>query len=311
MAVLIEGFSVVVRREAIEGKFPGGLDAYIRQRVNETYCADDRVCRVAFTVGADARAYVRQLVAAGLDGPVEGPSPDFAIVTPVSGHLIPCERATSFAVPGNWRPDTTKVISEAELAANYEAVKVDHLDGGGIVETFRHRQTGETIFRGRPDVARVQQRYNELLENYGEIERMRARHQRSATEAFLKRATLQGMAARLLSRWDLAEQAFRRVTVLRPTFVSAWNDLTWALSSLGRLEEAETTARHAVDLSPDDHASVANLASVLGERGKLDEALTTIKHALKLRPGDKINEEIYDQIRKEQGFPWYKRLFVN
>src|SRR4029453_2361315 len=105
---------------------------------------DEPLFRVGFTVSEDARAYVRQLVAAGLEGPAEGPSPDFAIVTPVSGHLIPCdwlemevrwhsvdghthgvmvatlpgERATSFAVPGNWRPDSMKMLAEGELAAN-------------------------------------------------------------------------------------------------------------------------------------------------------------------------------------------------
>ena len=352
MAVLVEGFSVVVRKEAIQHKFPGGMEAYVRQRLNETYCADERLCRVSFAVGADARAYVRQLVAAGLEGPPEGPSPDFAIATHVSGHCIPCdwlelevrwqsvngetrgvmvaklpgERVASFAVPGNWRPETLKTISDDELAKHYEVVKVDHRDEGGAVETFRHRETGETVFRGRPDVARVQQRFKELLEDYGRIERLRLGDQETAAAAFLKRATLlvedtnanepgplllQGMGARLLGRWEIAEQAFRKVTMLQPTFVSAWNDLTWALASLGRLEEAETTARHAVELSPDDHASLANLASILRERGKLDEALTTIKRAIQLRPGNKINETILDQIQKDQGIPWYKRLFVN
>lgn len=350
MAVLVEGFSVVVRKEAIEHKFPGGMDAYVRQRLNETYCADERLCRVSFTVGADASAYVRQLVAAGLEGPAEGPSPDLAIAIDFSGHLIPCdwlelevrwhsidgdtwgvmvaklpgERVTSFAAPGNWRPGTLKTISEDE-SAQYEVVKIDQLDEGGIIETIRHRETGEMLFRGRPDVARVQQRYKELLETYGQIERMGPRDRKTAAAAFLKRATqlvedtnteepgplvLQGMGARLLGQWEIAEPAFRRVTMLRPTFVSGWNDLTWALASLGRLEEAETTARHAVELSPDDHASLANLASVLRERGKLDEASTTIQRALRLQPGNKINETILDQIRKDQGVPWYKRLFV-
>jgi hypothetical protein len=353
MAVLVEGFSVVVRREAIERKFPGGMEAYVRQRLNDTYCADDRLCRVSFTVGADARAYVRQLVAAGIEGPAEGPSPDFAVVNPVSGHLVPCDwlelevrwhsadgethgvtvaklpgdHVTGFAVPGDWRPgQMTKGISATELAANYEAVKIDHLEGGGIVETYRHRETGDLIFMGRPDVARVQQRLNELLDDYGQIERMRPAQLKTAAAAFLKRVTqlvedtgseepaplqLQGMAARLLGRWEIAEQAFRKVTTLRPTLVSAWHDLTWALASLGRLEEAETTARHALHMSPDDPASLGNLASALRERGKLDEALTTIERALQVAPGNKINETILDQIRKDQGIPWYKRLFFN
>ena len=185
--------------------FPEGWEAYSASALNDTYRADDRLCGVSFTVDADARAYVRQLVAAGIEGPAEGPSPDFAVVTPVSGHVIPCDwlelevrwhsadgethgvmvaklpgdRVTGFAVPGNWRPGMTKGISATELAANYEAVKIDHLEGGGMVETFRHRETGALIFRGRPDVARVQQRFDELLEDYGQIERMRPAQSRN------------------------------------------------------------------------------------------------------------------------------------
>ena len=119
------------------------------------------------------------------------------------------------------------------------------------------------------------------------------------------------MAARLLARWDLAEKSFRAVTILQPTFLAAWHDLTWALASLGRLEEAESTARETITRSLDDPASLGNIASVLRERGKLDEALQTIRRALELKAGDRINEAILDQIRKDQGVPWYKRLFVN
>ena len=58
MAVLVEGFSVVVRREAVEQKFPGGMDAYVRQLLNETYCVDGYPRRV---VGADRHASVEIL----------------------------------------------------------------------------------------------------------------------------------------------------------------------------------------------------------------------------------------------------------
>ena len=57
MAVLVEGFSVIVRKEALERNFPGGLDAYQRQLPNRTYCADDQLCRVGFMAQADAMAH--------------------------------------------------------------------------------------------------------------------------------------------------------------------------------------------------------------------------------------------------------------
>lgn len=103
-----------------------------------------------------------------------------------------------------------------------------------------------------------------------------------------------------MGRWEVAERAFRAVTVLQPAFLSAWNDLTWALASLGRLDEAESTARHALTMAPDDPASLGNLASVLRERGKLDEALVVITRAMELKPEDNIIEMLLDRIRNDR-----------
>lgn len=340
MAVLVEGFSVIVRKEALERNFPGGLDAYQHQLPNETYCADEQLCRVGFMAQADAVAHARRLVSAGVQGPVDGPSPELAIVSAGHGHLIPCdwlelqvrwyphggqqvgvmvaklpgEDVTQFIAPAGWRPTPMTLISREDLIATYELVKVER-NGRGSVETFRHRQTGDLIYIGRPDVVQAQAGYIELTKELGAIEQMSAPERSEAAAAFLVRAAqlvddtthtepgpllLQGIAARLLGGWDEAEQAFRTVTTLQPTFLSAWHDLTWALASLGRMDEAESTARHALTMAPDDPASLGNLASVLRERGKLDEALAAITRAVELRPEDNINEMILDRIRNDR-----------
>ena len=165
-----------------------------------------------------------------------------------------------------------------------------------MIVTYRHRQTGELLYSGRPDVLRVAARYRELVSELEPIESMTGLQRRTAATKFLERAIqlvkdtesqepgpllMKGIGARLLDRWDIAEQAFRAVTALQPSLLSAWHDLTWVLASLGRLEEAEFTARHALTMSPDNPASW-NLASVLRERGKLDEALTIIRRAMEL-----------------------------
>jgi hypothetical protein len=61
MAILVEGFSVIVRKEALERNFPSGLDAYQRQRPNETYCYNDKLCRVGFMTQDEAMAHARRL----------------------------------------------------------------------------------------------------------------------------------------------------------------------------------------------------------------------------------------------------------
>ena len=53
MAVLVEGFSVIVRRDAIEQKYPGGWEAFARDVPNQTLCADQKIARVGFMAESD------------------------------------------------------------------------------------------------------------------------------------------------------------------------------------------------------------------------------------------------------------------
>jgi tetratricopeptide (TPR) repeat protein len=227
---------------------------------------------------------------------------------------LPGEDVTQFTAPAGWRPRPMIVISIEDLKANYELVKVAH-EGGGSVETYRHRLTGDLVYIGRADVVQAQTRYRELTKELAAIETMSQAERLEAAATFLTKAAqlvddtghrepgplmLQGISARLLGRWDVAERAFRAVTTLQPTFLSAWHDLTWALASLGRLDEAESIARHAIALAPDDSGSLGNLADVLRERGKLDEALVVITRATELHPEDNINEVLLDRIRNDR-----------
>jgi hypothetical protein len=60
MAVLNEGYSVVVRNATIAAKYPGDMAAYQRECPNATFCADDHVSRVGFMVLQDAQAFNRE-----------------------------------------------------------------------------------------------------------------------------------------------------------------------------------------------------------------------------------------------------------
>lgn len=48
MAVLIEAISVVVRKDAIEKRFPGGWDSFLDEIPNNTLCTDGELVRVGF-----------------------------------------------------------------------------------------------------------------------------------------------------------------------------------------------------------------------------------------------------------------------
>jgi hypothetical protein len=61
MSVLAEAISVVIRVDAIEHRFPGGLEGLRRTVPNQTFCCDGELARVGFMDPADAEAYVAGL----------------------------------------------------------------------------------------------------------------------------------------------------------------------------------------------------------------------------------------------------------
>jgi len=46
MTVLVEGISVIIKREVIERKFPGGWQDFVKDVPNQTLCADDELARI-------------------------------------------------------------------------------------------------------------------------------------------------------------------------------------------------------------------------------------------------------------------------
>lgn len=67
MAVLVEAFSVIVRRDAVNTRFAGGMSAFLETFPNQSACHDADLFRVGFMDSADARAYVESLEASGLN----------------------------------------------------------------------------------------------------------------------------------------------------------------------------------------------------------------------------------------------------
>lgn len=66
MAVLIEAWSVLVRRDAIDARFNGGWSNFLRLVPNRTLCMDTNLARVAFISWEDAESYIRFLASHGL-----------------------------------------------------------------------------------------------------------------------------------------------------------------------------------------------------------------------------------------------------
>ena len=91
MALLIEGISVVIRRSAVEEKYPGGFDG-VKDRVpNKAFCADDHLVRVGFMSPADVESFCGVLEEHGLTYLADGIAQDIVVIDQQRGPLAPCE----------------------------------------------------------------------------------------------------------------------------------------------------------------------------------------------------------------------------
>lgn len=91
MSVLIEAFSVVVRNEAIEQKYPGGIDAFRQSCPEGTFCMDSNIIsRIGFATLGDADDFAFSLLELGLSYIVDGEFSEIAVLDQFDGLVIPC-----------------------------------------------------------------------------------------------------------------------------------------------------------------------------------------------------------------------------
>lgn len=99
MAVLIEGISVVVRRDSISQTYVGGWGAFIHAAPNVTLCYDEEVARIGLMVPADVERFVRGLERRGLTFLDNGTAQDFVVVDQQRGPTTPCDWLEFALVP--------------------------------------------------------------------------------------------------------------------------------------------------------------------------------------------------------------------
>lgn len=85
MAVLVEGLSVIVRRDAITARYPGGWPAFLDTAPNDTLCFDDDLACVGFMTPVDVGEYVGQLQSGGLTFLRDRAAVDMAVVDQMEG----------------------------------------------------------------------------------------------------------------------------------------------------------------------------------------------------------------------------------
>jgi len=177
MAVLVEGISVVVRRDAIVRAFGPEWATFVAAVPNQTLCADPEIARVGFMHPDDVKAYVERLGAHGMVHLRDGAAMDLVVIDQLRGLLSPCDwlefgrtgltgandvigvarlKGTSvakIALPIGWTyPGSLSArftfVPNASVPEMLE--KVGHEDG---VDVLRDRESGKRLFMGRTAAA--------------------------------------------------------------------------------------------------------------------------------------------------------------
>ncbi len=88
------------------------------------------------------------------------------------------------------------------------------------------------------------------------------------------------------ARAEEAEEAYKRLALLRPDASQPLTNLGGLYMNLGRYDEAAETLEQAIDRDPRDSLAMNNLAGVYYKTGRIDEAVLQLKRAVEVNPGD-------------------------
>jgi hypothetical protein len=162
MSVLVQAISVVIRNSTVEEKYPGGLRGYRDDCPNQTFCADEHLCRVGFMVPEAVGDFVTELQSHGLEFAETGDFTDIAVVDQMTGPTAPCpwlcfgQHPDGYSLAwligtdphGMYVPDGW-TVERAGAISRFEEDELDDLvplkDDNGLVEVLDPK-TGKTSF---------------------------------------------------------------------------------------------------------------------------------------------------------------------
>lgn len=93
MAVLVEGLSVVIKRSAVDAKYPGGWNSFVTMVQNNTFCYDDRLARLGFSGPPEVETFINRIESMGLTYLDGDRAVDMVVVDQDSGFVAACEWA--------------------------------------------------------------------------------------------------------------------------------------------------------------------------------------------------------------------------
>ena len=291
MAVLIEGYSVIVRNSTVVAKYPGGLEGYRRDCPNATFCSDAHISRIGFMVRHDADAFVAQLSARGLMPYRKDAAEDIALVCQSDGLLRPCrwlEIGRYRGVPIAWLageemgdlhapPGWTLERQLEHISAEEARRRFDFVRSDGNVDVYRDKATGQEYYAGRtgpatfPEHSRHEDLYRQAC---GLIEGLILLDDREPGQLDdVSRERLRG-----------AIPLFVEVVDINPNHWPAMWHLGKVYHRLGDQESGLPWFARAHWVNP-DHPDVAREAAIAAmEAGRPEDAVIYCERALEVKP---------------------------
>jgi hypothetical protein len=174
MALLAEGISVVIKRVAINKKYPGGWYGFVKDVPNETLCNDDNIARVGFMTPLDVRNYIECLEGYGFQHMVNDDATDMVVVDQLRGLCGKCnwleviyffidddrkKKVTACQIvgddsrdmysPDGWDFESSLSNQYAFVPCVQEDKSVKYLGHENGLDVYLNVLTGESVYMGR------------------------------------------------------------------------------------------------------------------------------------------------------------------
>lgn len=321
MAIPIEGFTVVAKVERVQY-----LLADNQLTVpNATALSDDSLWRCSFMAESDARRFLQELEALGLNV-TQGPDSDAVLADEFQRSVDPyCEwldlavwEKAVIAWKQGTSPDTVtaregwdpKVGSGLQFHDPSSMKSLQFLRLEENVEVYLNTKTRQEVYIGRtstPVDALFKTGSDIVLKHFvtsGEPALTGAAAQEvSEAAGILEKVIAEvpnwwnaqwfyGKSQLALGNYEAAYTAFRRAYEMEQNVEAVFRELAGVCLELQKFEEAVTIAERGVALEPRNAELIGNLAIALLMAGRLGPARKAIDAATKLAPDDQINQTI-------------------
>ena len=318
VAIVVEGFTVVVRLDRIQGK----LTHPTFELPNATALFDDHLWRCAFMAEGDARSFLNYLGKLGMK--VE-PGPDCEAVLVDEFELAeerPCEwlnlakwekaviawragtEPEKVVASEGWDPKKGSGLTRENLS---EMGHLEFLGEENGVETYLNKKTGKKVYSSRTKSPSdtIFERASKIIlanfvdpggksvsgESYDAVSKAASELEQvlSLEPARWNVLWFHGKAMLALGKTDEAYRSFSKAREAEPNVEAIYRELAGVCLELRKFDEGVAAAERAVALNPQDAGLVGNLALAQFLAGRLSDAKRSSARALEIDAGDKIN----------------------